>query len=185
MPSCCGSSASPDREGGFTLLELLVVFFIVALLSGLAVVSLRGTDPEGTLREETRKIKELMDLASQEAVSSFRDIGLRFSTSGYVFWIRHDGNPWEVLKGDALLRQRDLPEGMTLSLWLEEVPVDLPDALGAEKGVLAGEAPMPQLFFFSSGERLPFRLRLQNKSGLYRDLSGSLLGDLKIEGPAK
>lgn len=179
------SKALCNGEDGFTLLELLVVFFIIAVLSGLAVVTLRVNDPESVLKEEVTKCRELLDLASKEAVFSFRDIGVRFFTGGFGFWMRNEKGQWEPLTGDELLRPRTFPEGFTAALWLEDTEVVLDEFGDNEKRVPGSEGPKPHLYFFSSGERLPFRVRLTGKGGLYREISGTILGDLKIEVPEK
>ncbi|MBF8273345.1 MAG: ral secretion pathway protein H [Magnetococcales bacterium] len=183
MESSSRSTAGVSNEHGFTLLELLVVFFIVALLSGLAVVSIRGNDPQGAVKEEGRKIKELLELVSREALFSFRDMGVRFTNNGFSFWTQNEAGQWVMLKGDDLLRERVLPEGMIFSVWAEDVPVDLPEKMDKENRITQGEGPKPHLFFFSSGERIPFRIRITAHSGVLGEVVGGLVGELKIESP--
>ncbi len=172
--------SSSRRDAGFTLLELLVVFFIIAVLSGLAVVSLRVSDPESILKNEMVKCRELLDLAAKEAIFSFRDVGVWFYVGGYGFWMKNEKGQWEPMTGDELLRPRTFPEGFSASLWLEENEVLLEESRDDEKKVPGSEGPKPHLYFFSSGERLPFRVRLTNKTGLYREISSGILGDIKM-----
>lgn len=170
-------------DGGFTILELLVVFSIVALLSGLAVVSIRGTGPDGAVAEETRKLQELLELVSRESVLSFRDTGVRLTTNGFNFWSQGDGGQWKVIKGDDLLRERFLPEGMILEAWVEDVPVGLGEEMEPETQGVDAEPPRPHLYFFSNGERVPFRVKISSTAGPQREIVGGIVGNIKVEIP--
>lgn len=123
------------RRSGFTLIELLVVIIIIATVSAVAILSfgLLGNDRE--LEDEARRLRELVQLAGDEALMQGREFGLEFMRSGYRF-VEYDPftNRWAELAGDELLRPRALEEGVTFELFLEdravqlqEKPMQLPD----------------------------------------------------------
>ena len=70
------------RQGGFTLLELLLVVIIIAVISGLAVLSL-GDRSEHGLQLEAEKLKAVLESLSEEAVFQqkpwFANCGARIS----------------------------------------------------------------------------------------------------------
>ncbi|MEO5328221.1 MAG: type II secretion system minor pseudopilin GspH [Magnetococcus sp. THC-1_WYH] len=171
------------NEQGFTLMELLVVFFIVALLSGLAVVSIRGNDPAAAVTTEALRIRELLDLAARESVFSFQETGVLFGSKGFSFLTQDETGQWSILKKDDVLRTRTLPEGMTFSVWTEEVPLALVDDEDLLDGSPGGKEIKPHLYFFSSGERIPFRIQIQTAQGIVRELTGGTVGAMTIESP--
>lgn len=171
------------NDHGFTLLELLVVFFIIALLSGLAVVSIRSNDPGTMVNTEALRIRELLDLVARESVFSFRETGVLFSTKGFSFLTQDEMGKWGILKNDDILRTRTLPEGMTFSVWTEDVPLALVDNEDLMNDGLSGKELKPHLYFFSSGERIPFSIQIQTAQGITRAIIGGTVGDMKIESP--
>ncbi|MBF0107569.1 MAG: type II secretion system minor pseudopilin GspH [Magnetococcales bacterium] len=170
-----------SSQQGFTLLELLVVFFIIALLSGLAVVSIRTNDPDSVVTEEARRLRELLSFASRESLLSFRDTGVRFTTNGFSFWRRDEEGRWLPMKGDDLLRERFLPEGYFFSVWVDDLALGLADETKDDTVEAKNEPPKPHLFFFSGGERTPFKVRIQSHSGRWREVTGGLVGAVKVE----
>ncbi|MBF0347515.1 MAG: type II secretion system minor pseudopilin GspH [Magnetococcales bacterium] len=173
-----------SSEYGFTLLELLVVFFIIALLSGLAVVSIRTNDPAAMVTEEARRLRELLDMVARESVLTFRETGVRLTPNGFSFWSRDDNGKWLPIAGDDLLRERFLPDGMTFSVWVEDVPMALADDEQKQNNDESEkEKPKPHLFFFSSGDRTPFRIRIQSRTGIWNEVTGGMVGAIKVERP--
>lgn len=61
----------PHRDSGFTLLELIVVLFLISLIAGIAVVSFAGTFSSGTL-----------DAAARSLVAAMKQARMQSSVSG-------------------------------------------------------------------------------------------------------
>lgn len=103
---------------GFTLFELLVVIAIVALLSTLAVLSMEGLGSRRT-EHEAERLAALIRFASDEAVLSGRDLGLRIDDGriGFLIWrLSEDGREleWVALDdAEGPLRPRTHPADMS------------------------------------------------------------------------
>jgi general secretion pathway protein H len=146
-------AATPRRNRGFTLLELLVVVVLLAVLSTAAVLSVGNLGDDRELDDETVRLMRLLQLADEEAIMDGRDYGLFFEDSRYRF-LRYvpESLEWQPA-GDDLFRDRQLPQGLWLSLAVEdrEVELGLPDE---------SEKIEPQVVILSSGELTPFVLSI-------------------------
>jgi general secretion pathway protein H len=162
---------------GFTLLELLVVLVLIGIILSFAVLSVGDGGRQARLEQEARRMQALFSLASEEAVLRSLELGVVLQQQGYAF-VGYDGEAWQPLTGDSLLREHALPETMKFALFIEGLPVEL-SALPGE----GEEGPAPQLLFFSSGERQPFELTVAYRDApplAYR-LQAPLIGPLQLQ----
>ena len=137
---------------GFTLLELLVVVFIIALFAGVAVLSLGVLGSDRELRREAERLSTLLDLGHEEALMQGRDFGVLFSARSYRFvMFDYQSGSWVIPADDDMLRERQLPEQLNLSLRLEDRDVALEADL-----VDVTDTAEPQVLVLSSGEMTPF-----------------------------
>ena len=158
---------SPHRHRrGFTLIELLVVIVIIGVLAGITVLSMAPGGPDKRLRQETQRLLALLRYAAEDAVLTAREIGVRIEPDGYAFTFL-DGDGWLPVQDDDLLRERRLPDGLRLELWLDGIRVSLDGE--ADQG-----RPAPQLLLLSSGETTAFELRLRDRE---HDIDDRLRGD--------
>ena len=83
-----------SAEHGFTLVELLVVLFIIALMSAAVLVAL--PDPGGALTAEAERFAARARAAQERAVMDNRPIAIRVDQAGYAFDWR-EGGEWRPI----------------------------------------------------------------------------------------
>ncbi len=140
-------------QRGFTLVEILVVLFVVTLMTGMVVVSLPSFTRNADFDQEMRRLSLLFDMARSEAELDSLEMGFKRTDKGYKFLIYHDASQtWQ--DRDAPFQERKLDEDFRLTLKTDEK--------SAIK--LAGDG-LPPVLILSSGEITPFTLRLESTPG--------------------
>jgi general secretion pathway protein H len=147
------------RSKGFTLVEILVVVVIMAIVIGLAILSIGTTGRDTQLDEESRRIEGLVGLLHERALLEGRDFGVRIEPAAYEFVVyepRRDR--WLTLDQEHEFRHRELPKGLSFQLELDSQVV----VIKAVDRTLSSDAapPGPQVAIAASGEGTPFRLTL-------------------------
>lgn len=134
-----------------------MVLVILAVMAATAVLSVGTLGRDEEIEREARRLTALLQLATEESVFQGRDLGLYVEEDRYRFytWSR-DALLWESLQSDSIFRERTLPEGLILSLRVEDQDVEL-KAAATEKEIV------PQVAIFSSGELTPFELGIERQ----------------------
>ena len=147
------ADAARANQRGFTLIEIVVVLFIMATMAGIALLALGDAGRGDKLKAEATRLHDAMALASEEAQMRGAAIGTNIESSDYRFSVWHVDH-WQALEQDPILRAHRLPEGMHLTL---DRPAPAPDK--------PGDAGRPDLIFYSSGESTAFQLGLAERDG--------------------
>lgn len=71
-----------DRQAGFTLLEILLVFIIIVVISGVAVLAV-GDRRHNSLNNQAQKLQATLQWLSEEAVFQQKPQGLEILKQGY------------------------------------------------------------------------------------------------------
>jgi general secretion pathway protein H len=181
------------KISGFTLLELLVVVFIIGILSAMFTLSVGLTGGDQDLETETDRLIAVIELASDEAIMQGRELGMRFYPDGYEFarfqedFVEYydaedsdednpgdesdkapqsDQSEWIVLNGKELLGQRSLPEGILLELEIDGRSVALKrddESDDDDDEDDSRQQYQPQIRLFSSGDVSPFVVLLRRE----------------------
>ena len=172
------------RLSGFTLIEILVVLFIVSMLTGLVVANLPGFVSSADYEEEMMRLKFALDQGLQKAEIDASEVGVVIYSDGYEFLVFD-----ETLKGwlpalDRSLRKHKLPDDLMLLLSLEDEPIRLgvpatEESVNPIDPVGEGEIE-PNILLLSSGETSVFRLELMNQETFWIGLSSEGYGDFTI-----
>ncbi|MBL4852218.1 MAG: type II secretion system minor pseudopilin GspH [Gammaproteobacteria bacterium] len=164
-------------QKGFTLLELIVVTLIIGLMIGVINLS-SGLNRQHDVQEEIERLAALIDLAAQESIFKSTEIALEFEESSYRFLTLIE-NEWQPIEADRILRQRQLPAGLEIELFVEG---ERQEIFSIETKDSEKKDIPPRIFLLSSGEITPFEVSLKGADGdtLYT-LIGRINGELEIE----
>jgi general secretion pathway protein H len=166
------------RASGFTLLEVLVVIVIIGIITSMAMVSVNVLGGDNEMDEEARRLMAVLTQAREDAMLEGRDVGLRVDARSYDF-AHYDARMerWDLAADDPLLRERALPAGLELELWLEDRSVKLTD-----RAEPTDRSPLqPQVVVMASGDLIPFEIRLHRAgTAEARALVGTADGKLEI-----
>ncbi len=110
----------PDRRqaAGFTLLEILVVIFIIGVLATFVSLKIGSRALDDRLQTESERFEQLVKLAQEESQVKGVPIGLRFTTGGYQFLALNDKGQWQDY-GQGALRARPLTAPFYAELHVE------------------------------------------------------------------
>ena len=172
--------SSARKISGFSLIELLVVVFMIGILVTMFTLAVGVTGGDRELEREVDRLVAILDLAADEAIMQGREYGLRFYPQGYEFstWFEEldtseedpqerDKSRWILLAEDELLAPRELTEGLLFELEIEGRSVVLKDPDRRRDDDDDDEEDSsdyePQLFIFSSGDMSPFTVRVRRR----------------------
>jgi len=160
---------------GFTLLELMIVVFVIGLVTAGVVISFSGERRDEQLEREAERLDALFDYVREQAELQTRDYGFRISSRGYSFVVFDVlANLWRPAEEDDALRERPFPDGIETEVVVEGRRV----VLEAKKKDI--EDFMPHVMIFSNGDVSSFEviLRLdqckEERARIYSDESGNI-----------
>ena len=107
---------------GFTLLELLIVLFIIGITLSFAVVNVTTSEQE-EVEDEANRLMALIRIARENAILDAEDLAVAFTDEGYRFE-KYDGAEWQPLD-DSTLRFRPFPQNLKVEYKLQGKPVQL------------------------------------------------------------
>ena len=168
-----------NRQRGFTLVEIMVVVFIIGIVVSTISFQVFQTDYKAKVKEEAQRLQVLIDMASDFAVLNQKQLGiyLDLERNTYEFVSLDKEGQWLPIEDNKFFRKRELPETLALELnldglpWLEEDAFFDRDLFDEElsvsdEGVEIGDEedlppPPPQILILSSGDMTPFEIRME------------------------
>jgi len=168
---------------GFTLIEILVVLFIVSLLTGLVVANLPAFVSQADFEEEADRLKFVFEYGLETAQVDAVEIGVELATDSYGFVIFDESSQTWMPADAPQLKHHTLPEGLILALTTEGEPLRLiepTEETQASNDTGISNAPQPELLLLSSGETSIFELSLVAEDGWWMGLSTEGFGDFVL-----
>lgn len=158
-------------QRGFTLVEILVVLFIVSIMSGLVVANLPSFTRTQDFDTEARRLEVLLDMAREHAVVQAVEMGFKVEDEGYSFYFYNEiEQAWEQMQ-ESPFSIRTLPESIVLSIEIQGEEFKLASDDDDSKG--------PKLLLLSSGETTPFELEIFQAPDLSRVLGTDGYSDIE------
>jgi general secretion pathway protein H len=102
-----------SRQGGFTLLEVMVVVVLIGILAGMVRLAVGDGGRGAQLKDTARVLQQLTRVAADEAMLTSRPVALVIGPEGYGLQSWQEGE-WRRPALDALYRLRRLPAGLDL-----------------------------------------------------------------------
>ncbi len=166
------------RQSGFTLLEILVVLFVIGIVLTIAVLRGDLISADNQLEKSGDRLLSLIELAHDESTMQNREYGLYLTLEGYEFAVLDNfAGQWLAFPQDDIFRPRNLPEDIEFQLLIEEQAIQL-FQVRLETDI------DPHIILYSSGEQTPFELRIARR---YQDeayvITGQLDGELEEQKP--
>lgn len=175
---------------------------IIGVLASLVSLSVGGRAVDDRMQAESRRVEELLRLASDEAQALGLEIGFRHTTKGFEFLTPDvSSGDWKVIE-DGTFRRREVPEPFYLELRVDgrlvkpvpPAPVEQEDKNkdknkddGDFKNAASSrksrdeddEALQPQVLILSTGEMTAFTLdlKLEDLPTAYR-VEANAMGEL-------
>ena len=153
-------SAARARAAGFTLVELMIVVFIIGLMTAAVVISFGGERRDTELEREAERLHALFDYAREQAELQTRDYGFRVNDVGYSFVVFDVlRNEWRAADEDDSLRQRAFPKGLEPQVVVDGRRI----VLDRKKRDI--EDFKPQVMIFANGDLTSFEISLRREGG--------------------
>lgn len=155
-------ASKPSPQAGFTLLEVLAAIAIGAILFGMAALSISTGSQQKQLQQEAERLRQLLRIASDEALFSGRELGIKFHDTGYIFYElqkktakntngKKAKKPKWIAARNKQLRGRTLPEQYELNVQIDNIEIVLDDL----KSIQEQKETKPHILFLSNGEVMP------------------------------
>ncbi len=170
------------RQAGFTLIEVLIVIFIIGILATFASLKIGSRSLDDRLQNESERFEQLVKLALEESEVKSVPIGLRFTTSGYQFLALDEKGQWANYSEGAL-RPRPLVAPFYAELQVEGSMV--PPAQDQPAGGLALDQEQkiqPQILLLPGGEVTAFAVDIKAQNyAFYFHVESDALGRIQYE----
>lgn len=182
---------------GFTLIEILIVMVIIGVLATMVSLSISGRAVDDRMQAESRRLEQLLRMASDEAQALGLELGFRYTVQGFEF-VTPDAvsGEWKLVE-EPTFRRRAIPAPFYLELRIDgrlvkpapPAPAEKKDEEGDDDKKKSSAALKlgddddkliePQVLILSSGEMTAFTLDLRLKDlPTYYRVEANAMGEI-------
>lgn len=185
---------------GFTLIEVMLVIVLIGIMVSAVQFSFSSSKPEQVLQQNSARFAGIFDVAVEYGMLNNIELGLYLDDNTYQF-LGYDGIRWSPIADNPLFDVYTLPEGIEISLQLDDLPID--EALLFDPELLNSEEDedsfseeeeekklIPQVYILSGGDITPFSLTFEladfafdSDEDVIFKVTGIYSTPLTIEGP--
>ncbi|GHG03916.1 type II secretion system minor pseudopilin GspH [Thalassotalea marina] len=156
---------------GFTLIEVMMVIVVIGVMVAAVQINFFANKPAQTLEQQSERFVAVFNLAAEYGLLNNIEIGVVVEEQSYQF-VGFDGIRWSAIPAEENLDTYQLPDTVTITLNLEDLPIDesalldpsifVPDEEDLEQmreGLKKNEKLIiPQIYLLTGGEITPFEL---------------------------
>lgn len=147
-----------DKQHGYTLIEILIVLFIISIVSSVALLSINRNENR-QLEAFANELAEMLTLAEEQAMLQPTVLGLivddqslHFATYQAANKLK-ENNKWIPLQ-DKILGMQSIPNEVKVSVELQGNTTEIKKAEGVET---------PQIIISTNGDLTPFTIYVGKK----------------------
>jgi general secretion pathway protein H len=142
------------KSAGFTLIEILVVLFIISIVTSVALLSISRNENK-QMETFANELTQIMTLAEEQAMLQPTVLGLSLSEHSFQFASLQSAaggkkNIWSPLQ-DSILGKHNIPSNIQINVIVGNAK--------AEKA----EVDIPQIIISSNGDITPFTIYVGKK----------------------
>jgi general secretion pathway protein H len=182
------ATATPSALG-FTLIEIMLVIALIGVIATMVQFSASSGQPSDKLKHESERFAAIFTLATDYGMLNNVELGLLVEPEQYRI-LAYDGVSWTELAEQEIFETVVLPEGMLMTLELDDLPIEQPllfdsrallaqqqeqqeqqersidtNATNTSSKQDSGKQPqkplIPQVYILSGGDITPFSLSFQ------------------------
>ena len=113
------------KTKGFTLIEVMVVIALIGVIATMVQYNFSGKRPEDSLKDASLRFAGVFESAANYGLLNNVELGLFVKDNSYQF-LGYDGVKWNELPQQEWLANHELPEGIEITLVLDDLPIEEP-----------------------------------------------------------
>ncbi|MCJ8302027.1 type II secretion system minor pseudopilin GspH [Shewanella sp.] len=174
------------RQQGFTLMEVLLVVLLMGLAASAVTMTMSGADGKKELERTALQFMTATEMVLDETVLSGHFIGIVIEKTSYKY-VFYDEGKWKSLDRDRILAERQMKDGVEISLVLDGLPLVQEDEeqdswfdepfIDEKTEEEKKKFPEPQILLFPSGEMSAFEMTFFSEDEQGNEIEALVVGD--------